>query len=142
VEKDTFDAYIELAKFRRARWENRNQLEWRIAFSLWALLAAAIYYSHAQPLPVWFAILVWTAHALLLSRIRVRNHEDNWLAFSYLLEAEKILTLSPKTRVYGNQIISGAEAWDGFWQDYAPLAQVSVTAALLAVPYLGITIPN
>jgi hypothetical protein len=136
LEKEKFDALIELANFRRARWASRNQLEWRISFSLWALLAASIYYIKDEQFPVWFAVLIWSGHGFILYKILMRNQEDNWLAMHYTLEAEKLVTDNPKTRLYGSPVLEGQKAWDAFWGDYSVMSQLFATAVLLSAPYI------
>ena len=103
--KEQFDAFIKLAEFRLRRWNMRQSVEWKISVALWGLLVAAlagtIYIPEKPPL-FWVAVvllIVIFGHAFLwVGQIRVRNDNDQDMAFYYVEHAEHVLSPSLKPR--------------------------------------------
>jgi hypothetical protein len=58
VNKERFDANVELAKIYAEQRRGRMQTEWQLTFGLWTALGALSLVSFTTPLPLTFAILV------------------------------------------------------------------------------------
>ena len=51
MDKDRFDALMDLARFRSEVRQNRMQTEWRLTFGLWVALGGIAYFTVSHSLP-------------------------------------------------------------------------------------------
>jgi hypothetical protein len=99
------DACLALAKFGTSRHDARREIEWKLSFGIWALLAAALLRGFVA-LPA-LAALIPIGHAFWLRNLWLRHAADNELVWNFVNEAQRLLgtydvaIMPPKTRSPG-----------------------------------------
>lgn len=91
--KDKFDACIALAEHFSSRHDARRSYEWKIAFGVWSLLAAACHYMKGlQDLTPCMAVLIVAIFEVVWAwNIWRRNLDDRQASRHYRTAAEQIL---------------------------------------------------
>lgn len=145
-DKDRFDALMSLVQVRRDRAQYRNRNEWKISFALWAFLIAAIYVevqdSKHVHMPWYLPVSILISHVLILNQIRGQMHQDMWMTFYYLREAEQIaLPGVNRTHVFGEPTWTTGQSRRDLRGNYSFWLQVWSTT-ILVFGYLILTIPT
>ncbi len=147
-EKSRFDAYMALSDFRTKRRQERAQYEWRITFSLWAILIAAALYLHPRPpncIIILVLVIITILYSFFLSETRKRNRLDVEMSFYYVEYAEKELFLSIEVRdrpdykkamAYSLQNLVGVIASQDIWWSGLKIF-VTIALALCTFWFMG-----
>jgi hypothetical protein len=92
--KERFDALMGIADFHLQRVQSRNTTEWRLAFSAWALIVAAIATVKQRPSDLVLGMLVGSyciTLIIILTAIYRQNAYQATRAYYYLEKAESVL---------------------------------------------------
>jgi len=100
MDKERFDAFAELAKFRQGRMYDRTKREAQFSFAVWGFIAAAIAFPHPRPtdylLVAPLTVIVFV-HAWFVIEVWARNRLDGSMTHYYLGHAEHLVsTEAPK----------------------------------------------
>lgn len=92
--KERFDALMGIADFHLQRVHSRNTTEWRLAFSAWALMVAAIATVNKRPGDAILMLLIGSyclGLITILAAIYRQNAYQATRAYYYLEKAESVL---------------------------------------------------
>jgi hypothetical protein len=134
------DTAIELARFSAARSDFRANYEWKLTFSLWAVLLTIIVKGLADA-PAVGAAMILLVYGWWLQHTWIRYARDAGYTWNYFHEAQSILsrydlvTIPPRPDLQtgAGKEASGWRRWFGFLSDWSQLFEFSVTTGLLAM---------
>ena len=108
IDKDKFDAYLELADYWTNSYQQRSEIEWKVGLGLWAVILTGIVSSHTLCRPPHFTLwlfFVWLVYIVVwLIPTLLKNRQDKHLAHLYaaagtaLVAGEKA-NAAPESRV-------------------------------------------
>lgn len=129
--KERFDAFMQLANCRREIRQYRMSNEWKLAFAIWALVAASATTLKAQPICflVPGAIVVFVLHACWISWHFVRSEADASAMYGYEYQARLIISADAKIKEPTANPNANPFA---FFRHPPALMQLVATALLLA----------
>lgn len=130
-DKDKFDANMALAQFGASRWDQRRNIEWRVTFGIWALLAASAAIKEIKP-PLWAGPLLFFVYVFFWLRgLWLANEADRILMRLYLNRAQSLLRSEPPIGLRTPKDTS----WCSFLGDWAMWFQAISTGVLIFMVY-------
>lgn len=137
--KEKFDACMKLADFFRELWESRRGYEWKIAFGLWGLLAAATVTLRGRGgLPGYMVVVIVLVFEFgWLWNLWDRSDKEKKAGKHYRAQAEEIM-IDPSHEValydWKEQSPFRAKIWE-FATDWSMQFQLIVTLLLALAAY-------
>jgi hypothetical protein len=135
-DKDKAELLLKLAQLRLASSQSRREIEWKISFGLWALLAAAAFYLKNRELALYFGPIILAAHAVLLLQTGIRNRRDTWIAVHHMKDAEELILGRALSETFGKPEVVGIKEWFRLVFNYSVFIQLLTTVLLLISSYL------
>ncbi len=135
--KDKIDACLKLAEMGAARWEKRQNYEWKVTLLVWAGLLAGAKFMHEARVDVSAGILIGGGIAFLalyaflwLRGVWTGNHNDKAWDIFYRRAAAELISTDSNT--VASPPPKAKPPLREFLADYSPLFQILVTALIVA----------
>jgi hypothetical protein len=142
IDTELISTCLELARFTAGRSDVRASYEWRLNFSLWAVLLTIMLRGLVDA-PIIAGVVLMVLYAWRGQNIWVRDSSDGAITWNYFNEAQRLIarqgikSLPPLQNLQTGQgrEPSGWRRWLGFLSDWSQLFQFAVTAFLLGTVY-------
>ena len=137
IDKERFDALMQLAKFQSNIREKRREIEFKVSIWLWAFTGGAVAYLRGHS--VWWSVSLIVAIVFMHSLLWVRAHfnsseRDALQLYFYAAHAREIILPGSGPRKPGNKLpVPHFKIWD-FLKHEPCWFQVAVT------PVLGVAV--
>ena len=134
MDRDRFESFMDLARFKWEVRKDRMSLEWRIALGIWGGLLAVTYFVSTNPRPTWIvglgAIGTIGYHLYIMKAFYDRSERDAKDMYACTDAARALLVTTSKVRIDWTPPDEYKPPFFEFITRETTAAQISATAVL------------